>query len=86
MSRFCERSSLRPNLTNTPSLHSAPHHPSIVGQLAIPFPLPDLSTSGLGQDGAGLTREELKDIIIVTVLHLVVRESFGGLGKKKPKK
>lgn len=65
------------------TLSPAPHHPKLVGQLAIPFPLPDLSASGLGSDAAGLTREELKDIISVTCLHLVVRESFGGLGKKR---
>ncbi|PWN50970.1 hypothetical protein IE53DRAFT_386702 [Violaceomyces palustris] len=72
-------------LTRIPigTLSPAPHHPKLVGQLAVPFPLPDLSTTGLGNDGAGLTREELKDIIIVTCLHLIVRESFGGLGKKR---
>ncbi|PWY98888.1 hypothetical protein BCV70DRAFT_30043 [Testicularia cyperi] len=65
------------------TLSPAPHHPKLVGQLAVPFPLPDLSATGLGPDGAGLTREELKDIIIVTCLHLIVRESFGGLAKRK---
>lgn len=62
------------------SLSPAPHHPKLVGQLAIPFPLPDLSASSLGADGAGLTREEIKDIISVTCLFVVVREGFGGLG------
>lgn len=65
------------------TLSPAPHHPKLVAQLAVPFPLPDLSASGIGQDEAGLTREELKDIISVTCLHLVVRESFGGLGRKR---
>jgi len=65
------------------TLSPAPHHPKLVGQLAVPFPLPDLSGTGLGPDGAGLTREELKDVIIVTCLHLVVRESFGGLARRK---
>ncbi|KAN0065559.1 hypothetical protein ACQY0O_001397 [Thecaphora frezii] len=65
------------------TLSPAPHHPKLVGQLAVPFPLPDLSTTGLGHDGAGLTREELKDIIMVTCLHLIVRENFGGLVKRK---
>lgn len=65
------------------SLTPTPHHPKLVGQLTIPFPLPDLSQSGLGTDGAGLTREELKDIISVTCLFVVIREGFGGLVKKK---
>jgi len=65
------------------SLSPTPHHPKLVGQLTIPFPLPDLSQSGLGADGAGLTREELKDIISVTCLFVIVREGFGGLVKKK---
>ncbi|CDR99145.1 uncharacterized protein SPSC_05481 [Sporisorium scitamineum] len=65
------------------TLSPAPHHPKLVGQLAVPFPLPDLSSTGLGPDGAGLTREELKDVIIVTCLHLVVRESFGGLARRR---
>lgn len=65
------------------TLSPAPHHPKLVAQLAVPFPLPDLSASGIGGDEAGLTREELKDIISVTCLHLVIRESFGGLGRKR---
>lgn len=63
------------------TLSPAPHHPKLVAQLAVPFPLPDLSQTGLGADGAGLTREEIKDVICVTCLHLVIRESFGGLGR-----
>ncbi|SPO37022.1 uncharacterized protein PSFLO_02494 [Pseudozyma flocculosa] len=65
------------------TLSPAPHHPKLVGQLAVPFPLPDLGATGLGHDGAGLTREELKDIIMVTCLHLIVRENFGGMVKKR---
>lgn len=65
------------------TLSPAPHHPKLVGQLAVPFPLPDLSGTELGPDGAGLTREELKDVIIVTCLHLIVRESFGGLARRR---
>lgn len=65
------------------TLSPAPHHPKLVGQLAVPFPLPDLSSTGLGPDGGGLTREELKDVIIVTCLHLIVRESFGGLARRR---
>ncbi|CAO1632009.1 unnamed protein product [Sympodiomycopsis kandeliae] len=62
------------------TLSPAPHHPKVVAQLAVPFPLPDLSQTGLCYDRAGLTREEIKDIICVTCLHLIIRESFGGLG------
>jgi hypothetical protein len=65
------------------SLSPTPHHPKLIGQLSIPFPLPDLSQAGIGADGAGLTREELKDIISITCLFVVVREGFGGLVKKK---
>lgn len=65
------------------TLRPAPHHPKVVAQLAVPFPLPDLSQSGLGSDGAGLSREEIKDVICVTCLHLIIRESFGGLGRVK---
>lgn len=65
------------------SLSPTPHHPKLIGQLSIPFPLPDLSHSGLGADGAGLTREELKDIISITCLFVVIREGFGGLVKRK---
>ena len=68
------------------TLSPAPHHPKVVAQLAVPFPLPDLSQTGLGQDRAGLTREEIKDIICVTCLHLVIRESFGGLGSTRREK
>lgn len=65
------------------SLSPTPHHPKLIGQLSIPFPLPDLSQSGLGADGAGLTREELKDIISITCLFVVIREGFGGLVRRK---
>lgn len=65
------------------SLAPTPHHPKLVAQLTVPYPLPDLSQSGLGSDGAGLTREELKDIISVTALFVIVREAFGGLAKRR---
>lgn len=65
------------------SLAPTPHHPKLVAQLTVPYPLPDLSQSGLGADGAGLTREELKDIISVTALFVIIREAFGGLAKRR---
>lgn len=65
------------------SMRPTPHHPKLVAQLTIPYPLPDLSQSALGADGAGLTREELKDIISVTSLFVIVREAFSGLAKRR---
>lgn len=64
-------------------LTPAPHHPRLAGQLTVPFPLPDLRGSGLGPDRAGLSPEELKDLALVTALHLVVREGFGAMAKSK---
>ncbi|KAE8271286.1 hypothetical protein A4X09_0g1031 [Tilletia walkeri] len=63
------------------TLVPAPHHPKILGQLAVPYPLPDLSMCGVGPLARGITREELKDVVSVTAMHLVVREGFGGIGK-----
>lgn len=60
-------------------LKPAPHHPLVVCQLSLPSPLPDLRHSGLGQDGRGFSREELRDIVVVTSVHLVIRESLGSL-------
>ena len=51
-------------------------HPLVVGQITLPFPLPDLSYSGLAADNLGFTREELKDIVVTTALHLAIRESI----------
>lgn len=66
-------------------LSPAPHHPKVVAQLAVTFPLPDLAASGIGQDQAGFTREELKDIISCSALFLMVDEGFGGLSGSKKK-
>ena len=62
---------------NIGQLMTAPHHPMVVGQITLPFPLPDLRSSGLGADGYGFSREELKDIVVTTAVHLVMREEFG---------
>ena len=79
------------------SLAPAPHHPKVVAQLKCPYPLPDvdLATAVLVQrdelpgvpDSAPqgrhmLSAEEIKDIVCSTGIWLVVREGFGGLGKK----
>ncbi|WFD29560.1 hypothetical protein MSPP1_000569 [Malassezia sp. CBS 17886] len=60
-------------------LDPAPHHPHLVCQIKLPSPLPDLRHSGLGSDARGFSREELRDIVVVTSVHLVVRESLGSL-------
>ena len=62
---------------NIGQLMTAPHHPMVVGQITLPFPLPDLRSSGLGADGYGFSREELKDIVVTTAVHLVMREEIG---------
>ena len=78
-------------------LAPAPHHPKVIAQLKCPYPLPDvdLVTAALVQrdelpgvpDSAPqgrhmLSAEEIKDIVCSTGIWLVVREGFGGLGKK----
>lgn len=64
--------------TYIPIGHLTPvqHHPMLVAQLVLPYPLPDLSYSGLAADGLGFTREELKDIVVTTALHLAIREAM----------
>ncbi|WFD35544.1 hypothetical protein MCUN1_002400 [Malassezia cuniculi] len=64
--------------TYIPIGHLSPvrHHPMLVAQLVLPYPLPDLSYSGLAADHLGFTREELKDIVVTTALHLAIRESM----------
>ena len=54
----------------------APQHPLVVCELLLPLPLPDLRYSALGADGGGFSREELRDIVSVTAVHLVIRESM----------
>ena len=54
----------------------APQHPLVVCELLLPSPLPDLRYSALGADGGGFSREELRDIVSVTAIHLVTRESM----------
>lgn len=78
------------------SLAPAPHHPKVVAQLKMQYPLPDVDLQeailldNRRQPGAPgsqpegrfvLTAEELKDLVCSTSLWLVVRE-FGGLSKK----
>lgn len=60
-------------------LKPAPHHPLVVCHLSLPSPLPDLRNTGIGFDGRGFSREELRDIVVVTSVHLVIRESLGSL-------
>lgn len=63
----------------------APHHPKLVGRLAVPSSLSPIALLG---EGVGvLSVEEMKDILFVTALWLIVRENLGGGvgsgGKKK---
>ncbi|TIB77580.1 hypothetical protein E3Q22_02996 [Wallemia mellicola] len=62
------------------TLHPAPHHPRIVGQLKVPFPLPDIPVPNTNQK---LSPEDLKDILSCTCLWLVTKEEFGGLDKRR---
>ena len=80
------------------SLAPAPHHPKVVAQLKMQYPLPDVdlwnadllprknSVPGTpGSAPAGrhiLTAEEIKDVVCSTVMWVVVREGFSGLSKK----
>ncbi|KAJ1299612.1 hypothetical protein OPQ81_000683 [Rhizoctonia solani] len=79
----------------------APHHPKVIGQFKMPFPLPDVHIQNLeliprsasdpfGMDqgrgeGMVMTAEEIKDVVCTTGLWLMVREGFGGLSGKKRK-
>lgn len=99
--------SAEPRDENTPvrvkiaSLHPAPHHPKIVAQLKVPYPLPDIDVhQGIVYRRKGkrsekeavrkeqaymLSAEEIKDIICTTAFWMIVREGFGGVGKEKRK-
>jgi hypothetical protein len=78
-------------------LAPAPHHPKVVAQLKCPYPLPDVDLinavlvqrdelpgvpDSAPQGRHMLSAEEIKDIVCSTSIWLVVREGFGGLGKK----
>lgn len=71
------------------TLTPAPHHPKLVAHLAIPFNLSPIALGefepGKGMSNSGLSVEEMKDVVNVTCLWLVLRESLGGLGKRKGK-
>lgn len=78
------------------TLTPAPHHPKVVGVLKVPM---DLTTVPLAattlpladqveaakrvHTEVALTEENLKDVVCVTAMWLVVREEFGGLGKRR---
>lgn len=81
------------------TIHPTPHHPKIVAQLKVPFPLPDVDIcQGYVYRRKGkrsekesvrkeqcfmLSSEEIKDIICTTAFWLIVREGIGGVGKDK---
>ncbi|TIA89031.1 hypothetical protein E3P99_02252 [Wallemia hederae] len=62
------------------TIHPAPHHPRVVGQLKVPFPLPNVQ---LPNTTIKLSPEDLKDILSCTCLWLVIKEEFGGLDKRR---
>ncbi|KAG8969717.1 hypothetical protein FRC05_000848 [Tulasnella sp. 425] len=70
----------------------APHHPKVVSQLRMPYPLPDVNvdkmrvSTGDEEEEKGdliLTMEDIKDVVCVTGLWLIVREGFGGLERRR---
>ncbi|KAJ7459505.1 hypothetical protein B0H11DRAFT_174368 [Mycena galericulata] len=79
------------------TMSPTPHHPKVVAMLKVPFPLPDVDVehmvvrkreaghagplSAINGHGLVITAEEIKDVVCSTGLWLVVRESFGGIGK-----
>ncbi|EJD43575.1 hypothetical protein AURDEDRAFT_114639 [Auricularia subglabra TFB-10046 SS5] len=81
------------------TLSPTPHHPKVVAQLKIPWPLPDIdvvqgvahkrSPTGRPSSSAGtgllVTAEEMKDIVCTTAFWMIVREGFGGVGRKTRK-
>ena len=57
----------------------APYHRSIACELQLPSPLPSLRYVPLGVDRKGFSREELRDIVATTALHLTIRENLGSV-------
>lgn len=53
--------------------------PLIACELLLPSPLPGLRCLPIGSDRNGFSREELRDIVTITALHLTLREKLGGL-------
>lgn len=79
------------------SLAPAPHHPKVVAQLKIQYPLPDVDLTKAmiyprpdvpaepGSQPQGrhiLSAEDIKDVICSSALWVVVREGFAGLTKR----
>jgi hypothetical protein len=62
------------------TFNPAPHHPKLVGHLAVRAELTPIST---GKRGVAVTVEECKDVLAVTTLWLVIREALGGVAKKR---
>lgn len=69
------------------TLTPAPYHPKLVAQLAVPFSLSPIALGsfepGSGSSNEGLSVEGMKDVVSVTCLWLIVRESLGGVAKKR---
>lgn len=65
--------------TTLATLSPAPFHPKLVAQLAVVATLSPIKIS----DEAAISVEDLKDFVACTALWLVVRESLGGIAKKR---
>ena len=97
-----------PTKLKVATLMPAPHHPKVVCQMKVPFPLPDVEVDygvlrkrlvladgstrstvsmnrGPGAQPSIMTAEEIKDVVCSTAFWVIVREGFGGLGKKNRK-
>lgn len=65
-----------------------PHHPRLVGQLAVPWSLQPIDLSEEEEaaapqersTSAWLSLDELKDLIVISLMWLVVKEGLGGIG------
>lgn len=67
------------------SLSPAVHHPTMLAVLSVPATLApfDLDIAMPNDATASLSVDELRDFVCVTSLWLVVRESIGGLARRK---
>ncbi|KAL7411729.1 hypothetical protein BDY24DRAFT_395827 [Mrakia frigida] len=64
------------------TLSPAPHHPKVLAQLKTPFPLNPFPLPGL-KEMPVLSPDQLKDVLCATAMFLLIREEWGGIGKKK---
>lgn len=74
-------SSLRARKTDRAFVRS-PFFRSVLAQLKTPFPLNPFPLPGL-KEMPVLSPEQLKDVLCATAMFLLIREEWGGIGKKK---